>query len=91
MASISSQYIIPALVPASHNADVGILWVECQIAGLDLGSENGYAVVMLHPGHPAVAYDVTPSGHNIVGLARFRHGIVVASYDGGDIKPQIHL
>ena len=40
---------------------------------------------------PAVAYDVTPSGHNIVGLARFRHGIVVASYDGGDIKPQIHL
>ena len=40
---------------------------------------------MLHPGHPAVAYDVTPSGHNIVGLARFRHGIVVASYDGGGI------
>lgn len=51
------------LVPAAHDADVGISWIEHQIAGDGLIPGDGGAVSVLRVRAPAVAYDVAASGH----------------------------
>ena len=54
---------VSILIPASHNADVGIFRVEYQVAGVGLGPGNGRAVAMLHPRPSAVAYDIAAAGY----------------------------
>ena len=53
---------IAALVPAAHDANVGVLRVENQIARLRFSPGNCCAVSMLCASAPAVAYGVGPIG-----------------------------
>lgn len=50
---------IAALIPAAHNANVSVVRIENQVAGLRLGPGNGGAVGVLRASTPTVAQDVT--------------------------------
>ena len=50
---------IAALVPAAHNANVSIIGIENQVAGLGLGPGNGGAVGVLRTSASTVAQDIT--------------------------------
>lgn len=54
---------IAALVPAAHNANMGVLRVEYQIAGLGLGPRDRRTIAVLHPGPSAMANHVAPARH----------------------------
>lgn len=53
---------IAVFVPAANNADMRILWVKGQIAGLRLTPGNICAVGMLGIGSAAVANDIGSAG-----------------------------
>ena len=49
---------VAAFIPAAHNANVGIIGIENQVARLGLGPGNGSAVGMLRMSAPAVAQNI---------------------------------
>ena len=68
---------IAVLVPAAHDANVGVLRVEYQIARLGLGPCNRCTVGVLGAGTPAVAYGVGPIG-DVVKYPVYKTGTVEA-------------
>ena len=68
---------IAALIPAAHNANVGVLRVEYQVARLGLGPCNRCTVGVLGAGTPAVAYGVGPIG-DVVKYPVYKTGTVEA-------------
>lgn len=53
---------IAALIPAAHDAHVGVPWIEYQVAGDGPIPGDGGAVAVLGVGPAAVADDVAASG-----------------------------
>ena len=54
---------IAAFVPAAYNANMGVIRVKHQVAGLGLGPGDGCAVAVLHPRPSAMADHVAPARH----------------------------